>query len=395
MQPELHIVKFIKEHPNWKELLQNEPYCLKIHETGKYAIFSYNQINSDFREPICREARGLIVDITTFKVVRMAFTKFFNIDEKFASTPDWTSSSATEKIDGSLMSVWYDDGWHVSTMNTISAVECAFGLNGKTFMDLFEVAARNSNLDFSKLNRKYCYTFEMVSPETRIVINYPKTELYHTLTRDMETLQEIEVDIGVQKPKQYLLTNESDYRHIVEGMDNNHEGIVVKDADGNRVKVKTKNYFLMHHLRSNMCLENAIALVRSNDYEEFVSYFPEYRELFDSIHFLVELIRKQAKDIDALMAEMVSSYENLYSPAEVRKRIAASLSGKERTLFIRAMAAYNSSLYEQLEKFADNKQFVIKYIANTRPYWVKLYETYEDLLEINADTAKALGLNEK
>ena len=77
----LKIQEFIFNHPeNWRELLSSPPYCLKISEDDGYVLFKYNQIESDFSEEICCEARGLIIDSTDkFKVVRMAFKKFFNL----------------------------------------------------------------------------------------------------------------------------------------------------------------------------------------------------------------------------------------------------------------------------------------------------------------------------
>ena len=177
-------------------------------------------------------------------------------------------------------------------------------------------------------------------------------------------------------------------------MDSSHEGIVVRDAEGHRVKIKTKTYFIMHHLRSNMSLDNAIMLVFKNDYDEFVSYFSEYKELFDAIQFTVDTIRQNAKDMDTFMAKHKQEYVFL-SSAEDKKRISGCLTGKESSLFIRAMVAYKGSLAEQLDKYMATTQFITKYIANTRPYWVKLYKTYQDLLEINADVAKALDLKQE
>ena len=45
---QLKLIEFIKDHNNWEELLQQEPYCLKIKRDNNYIIFNYNQIMSDF-----------------------------------------------------------------------------------------------------------------------------------------------------------------------------------------------------------------------------------------------------------------------------------------------------------------------------------------------------------
>ena len=51
---------FCYMHDNWRELLTQEPYNLKISEDGPYVMFKYDQIRSDFNNPIVREARGII-----------------------------------------------------------------------------------------------------------------------------------------------------------------------------------------------------------------------------------------------------------------------------------------------------------------------------------------------
>lgn len=57
---QLKLIEFIKDHNNWEELLQQEPYCLKIKRDNNYIIFNYNQIMSDFSNSIVKEARGII-----------------------------------------------------------------------------------------------------------------------------------------------------------------------------------------------------------------------------------------------------------------------------------------------------------------------------------------------
>ena len=44
----LEIEKFIQKNENWRELLQQPPYCLKIDEDEDYALIKYDMINSDF-----------------------------------------------------------------------------------------------------------------------------------------------------------------------------------------------------------------------------------------------------------------------------------------------------------------------------------------------------------
>ena len=138
----LKIQEFIQANDNWEQLLAAAPYNLKISWDDDFVLFKYNQIESDFSQDICKEARGLILDSQdNFKVVRMAFSKFFNLGEAFAAQIDWDTAVSNEKMDGSLMSVWYARGkWHLSTNGTIDAFKAPLSGVGpyKSFGELFE-----------------------------------------------------------------------------------------------------------------------------------------------------------------------------------------------------------------------------------------------------------------
>ena len=291
----LKIQEFILAHEDWRELLAAAPYNLKISEDDGFVLFKYNQIASDFSQEICKEARGLILDTQdNFRVVRYAFKKFFNVDEGFAAKLDWDTAVATEKIDGSIMSVWYGRGkWRLSTNGTIDAFKAELAGVGpyKTFGDLFESVLPLYN--FKSLSGNYCYTFELVSPYNKVVIDYPKTKVYLLSIRNLLTFEEVpEMDMmdfsahmNVDRPQGYNLNNEDDYRQLVASMPEGHEGIVVRDAAGNRVKIKTLLYFEMHKAKNNgvITLERIVDLIRANDHHEFLSYFPEYQSMFDNV----------------------------------------------------------------------------------------------------------------
>lgn len=340
----LKIVEFIKAHDNWEELLSNAPYNLKISWDDDFVLFKYSQIDSDFNEEICREARGLILDARDdFKVVRYAFKKFFNLDEGYADSIDWDTAVASEKIDGSIMSVWYARGeWHLSTNGKIDAFKAE--LNGvgpyKTFGDLFESVLPLST--FENFNKTRCWTFELVSPYNKIVIDYPETKVYLLSIRDMDSLEELGLDaveilgdfLGVAVPQRYDLNNEADYRKVVEQMPDGHEGIVVRDAAGNRVKIKTLLYFEMHRAKNNgvITLERIVDLIRANDHHEFLSYFPEYQSIFDNISqqlcnagMVILDVREKVEEWKQEHADVV-----INDPRMARKWFASDVAGKTK-----------------------------------------------------------------
>ena len=356
----LKIQEFIKAHDNWRDLLSAEPYNLKISEDDGFVLFKYNQIASDFSQEICKEARGLILDSQdNFRVVRYAFKKFFNIDEGFAAHIDWDTAVATEKIDGSIMSVWYARGkWRLSTNGTIDAFKAELAGVGpyKTFGELFESVLPLSN--FASCKHNFCFTFELVSPYNKVVIDYPKTKVYILSIRNLNTFKEVDdLDMrdfsnymAVERPQVYNLNNEADYRKLVEQMPEGHEGIVVRDAAGNRVKIKTLLYFEMHKAKNNgvITLERIVDLIRANDHYEFLSYFPEYTDVFNRVKHQLDTVdarkEKIVQDVKLWKMENKDVYEQ--DARMARKWFAQDVAkGQYAALYF---AAYDNRLDEAI-----------------------------------------------
>ena len=90
-------------------------------------------------DPIVQECRSLILEDGTWNVVSMAFKRFFNPGEGTAAVIDWDTASAHQKMDGSLLQLfYYKDRWRCSTRGRLDG---SGGLSDssefKTFGDLF------------------------------------------------------------------------------------------------------------------------------------------------------------------------------------------------------------------------------------------------------------------
>lgn len=360
----LKIQEFIREHEDWQELLSNAPYNLKITEDGNFVMFKYNQISSDFNEKICREARGIILEKGTWRVVRMAFEKFFNIDEPFADKIDWSTAVATEKIDGSIMSLWNDgEKWRLSTNGTINAenAELADNILYKNFAQLFDSVA-HWKINYKNLNPNYCYTFELVSPYNKIVISYPEPELYLLSVRDMTTLEEKigycgEIPESIKRPQRYDLNSEKEFRQLVADMPEGHEGIVVRDAAGHRVKIKTLLYFQLHRTANNgkLTLERIVDLIKANDTDEFLAYFREYEQIFADVRGRIEKCWNNVFIIQNQATELRGLLENIHSQKVARKQFAQFVSEKpEKALYF---IAYDGDLEKRVKSYT-TPQFI-------------------------------------
>lgn len=286
----LEIQKFLNEHKDtWKDILSGSPYELTIREKDNLILFMYNQIESDFNIPLVCECRGIILEKDSYKVLCYAFNKFWNAGEGHAAILDWSTARVQEKVDGSIIKLWWYNEWRVSTMSMIDANECTLQNNlddrYPTFFSLFKEAANNCALNIDELNHNYTYIFELVSPYNRVVVPYNDISIYHTGTRNNLTLEELDLDIGVKKPKSYGFNTEAEVLAMSSALPFSEEGYVVVDANWNRVKVKGPAYVAIHHLKNNGVInkKRALALIMINEHQEFLSYFNEYREYFDSI----------------------------------------------------------------------------------------------------------------
>lgn len=283
---ELALKNFILLHENWEELLTKEPYCLKISRDNGYISFSYNQLNSDFNEQIVREARGIIFREKDWHCVAYAFSKFGNWGESYVKNFDFSSMVVSEKIDGSLMKVWYDNGWHVSTNGTIDANKALVNnAKYKTFADLFAVAAEKVGLDFSRLRKNHTYFFELVSPYSQVVIPYEEVNLYTLGARNMDTGKEISmeravVETGVASPKIYLNKTFKQIKEMADNLPWSNEGYVCVDKNFNRCKIKSPAYVAAHYMRNNNVIteRRLLEVVLGGEEEEFLLYCSDYAE---------------------------------------------------------------------------------------------------------------------
>lgn len=152
----LDLDTFINSNADWENLLSKPPYCLKIKRDGHYVLFKYDQLNSDLSLRIVQEARGSIFYEHyngKMNLICLPFLKFFNYGEKNAVNIEWGTAYVTEKIDGSLMQLWYHDGWHLSTSGTIDAFKAKVGDTDESFGNVFERAIGTDIQDFAnKLN---------------------------------------------------------------------------------------------------------------------------------------------------------------------------------------------------------------------------------------------------
>ena len=319
------ICKYINDHPtDWYETLHKD-YGIRIKKEDSLAIFSYN-IECDFRDPIVQESRGIIIDHEKMEVVCWPFRKFGNYTESYADPIDWNNAVVLEKVDGSIIKLWYNkitEAWQFSTNGVINAENATTdAFSNIAYGALIRQAVNYKDIPFDKLDKDSTYIFELVSPQTRVVVKYDEIALYHLGTRSNITGEERNEDIGIKKPKSYKISSleecikaaielnkgcESDYEIA-------NEGFVVVDKNWNRVKVKSPDYIMMHRLKHNDGISKKDAVTTllyiKSDVEKICKSNPLLIHVFKYYDFKLAELNFQANQMAALARSLYNEYSN-------------------------------------------------------------------------------------
>jgi hypothetical protein len=144
--------------------------------------------------------------------------------------------------------------------------------------------------------------FELVHPENRIVVPHKDKKLVHIGTRDLTTGKELEVDIGIEKPKEYHFNSLEEAVEAAKALPYSEEGYVIRDANFNRIKCKSISYIVIHSMKGNgnVTPKRMLSLVVAGEEGEFLSYFPEFTEVYDTVSAAYNSF------IDRIMADITS-----------------------------------------------------------------------------------------
>ena len=328
-----------------KELLEHgidqvvEKYGLLYKDYGHKFLLKYSQINSiDYKAVMAvRESRGIILD-KKFNIMALPFVRFFNYGEAEADQLDHNNFYVFKKEDGSLINVYYDymlDKFCVQTSGTAEA-ESQVGILNISFKELF---LKTIDLDFSKLNKNYNYVFELCCLENKVVEHHDKNFVSLLTIRDMGKIDDgkygeltrdqikIEADrLSLDVVDSYSFNSIDDVLHQVDKLEKTREGYVIMDENFKRIKVKNPKYVMLHQMKSSFSLENIIKVIIDNEIDEFLAYFPEYKEIIKDHAIKYNQLKEELKSlIDYIEKEHGFSNEK-------RKDVAIFLNSEKKHL---------------------------------------------------------------
>ena len=311
MNPKI-LIDYIKQ--NGIENLVNKKYIdIKYH--SKYPnliMLKYSQINSDFTDPIVRICRGIILDKDNdWKVINYNYSKFANYGENYADKIDFSVSHFYEKMDGSYIQLYfYDNAWHCATSGTPDG-SGKVGDFGFTFAKLFWRVF--NELGYKLPTDTSCsYAFELLTPFNMIVVQHKENKIVLHGGRNLQTFREINPiveahHLGWECVKTFPLNSIEAALEMTKNMDGTkQEGFVVVDSSKdryNRVKLKCEHYINLSHLKESCTASKRqmLDIIRKNESSEFLTYFPQFKDMFFEIKIKYERLLGQIEGyLDAI-----------------------------------------------------------------------------------------------
>jgi hypothetical protein len=252
--------------------------------------------------------------------------RFFNLEQKeTAAEIDWNTASFEDKLDGTLCIVYWDlkqDKWYVGTRSRPEA-DGNIDESDITFAKLFDLAVKEMNLGndiqdlmnrgnqgMLQIDKSCTYCFELTSPFNRIVCDYKKLSITLLAVRDNKTLIEyppevLAANLKVPAAEKYDFKNINHMIQVVRDWDpKEKEGVVIKDANFNRIKVKNPSYVAYNHMRDSLSTSyrGCVEVILLGKEDDIIGMMPDMiaNRIRRLKPLIVEVLRRTQADYDEL-----------------------------------------------------------------------------------------------
>tara|TARA_B100001059_G_scaffold236346_1_gene286325 strand:- start:9 stop:1232 length:1224 start_codon:yes stop_codon:yes gene_type:complete len=333
---------------------------------------------------------GLFRSVVFNKERMVAFSppKSHNLTHFVRNNVDFNQLTTQEFVEGTMINLFYDNNeWELATKGTVGGNSAFFKDDEKiTFRRMFLDSMNEYGLEFTMLNKNHCYSFVVQHPRNRIVSLVTKPTLYlidvYEINNDDYSITSVkasdEIYNCVKVPKTYQVSEFDEVQQHFASMNTPYDivGIIIKNNNGERTKIRNPVYEKVKHLRGNSpkLQFQYFALRKTGKVREFLKYYPEHRTDFtkfrDDIH----------KYTNALHSNYISCY--------VRK---------EKPL-IEFPKEYRGNMFKLHEKYIDylredgekvTRQFVIAFVNDLHPAQL-MYVINQPLRQQNVDNKKQI-----
>jgi hypothetical protein len=298
-----HITKIISKHNNDASLYNELSTNFKLIDNKHVVMLRYLEKNYD--NDCIRKTRGIIFDKNTKNIICYPLEGKISLHQ-FKTLVPWNETVIEESIDGTLINMYYyNNKWNYSTRSTLDG-ECFWNCK-QSFKELFIETFKQYKINKSNLNTNFTYSFVLCHPKTRNVSLYKKSRIYHVLTRDLKTNNEINLHIGIPKPKILKLDeinniNCNNYEDIIKYCSKLHfnfEGVMLYSKDRlYRTKIKGKKHVKVKNLRGNhsniyYTIVHYLKEPSNNKINLLLKYYPEYTDIYSLIIQKLDIIKSE------------------------------------------------------------------------------------------------------
>jgi RNA ligase len=296
-------------------------------KNGDLSIYNYTskaQYSKSLNE-VSEMCRGLVLT-EEGEVVAFPFSKFYNYEELSNEQKAMFSVENIEEIwnkeDGSLIVAFYWNGvWETITRGSWNSTQA---ISGKKLLTekFLNGGAKETNT----------YCFELTGPSNiNVTRGYDKDELILLGIINKETGEEVSSDdlilcgkeLGFSTPK-FWKKEEFSFGLIKKSSNPNFEGVVIKNSEGKRCKIKTELYFKLHKLLSGLSQKRIFELWCKKKEDDFSlldqipdEFYKEVNRGLEEIDVLWECFEKKA-------IQDLEKTKDLFSKGLSRKDVAVN-----------------------------------------------------------------------
>jgi RNA ligase-like protein len=391
----LLVQKYLETH-TFGDLARDHGVYASFSKSGHKFSLNYDQIEARESDPLSQETRGLILSAEDGKsflsqavtvngklsyeqvspgktrILAYPMKRFFNHGQGSAADINWHDPklAVLEKLDGTLCIVYHDpftDKWCVAT-RSVPEADLVMDNGLFTFRTLFEKAlVETTGYEFEVFTRflaKECtYCFELTTPYNRIVVEYKKCGVTLLAIRNMVTLNEIHMDHPYWDtlPRSLPFVQAHTYTSVQDLVDwvsslnpMEHEGVVVRDGNFNRIKVKNAAYVAYNKVRDALGTSerNCVELILTEKDDDVIPMLPD------------EIVKNLQK-IKVGVQDVIKKHDEAY--LAIKAEADKLMPGDKKTFAVLATVTYKSlnlwtaPFFQMFEGKALNmKDFIMK-----------------------------------
>lgn len=238
---------------------------------GELTIYNYSNkcVFDKGWNPLTLAARGLVLH-DDGRILARPWPKFFNLGERPDDKLPAETPELSKKYDGSLLVVFFDTvGWRAVTRGCWENVQTKYANDWLRQHD-------------RKLQPQFTYLFELVAPWNRIVVHYPKDDMIllgmvATETGEDFSYREVRneaIRVGLS-PVEYE-TRPIESLNLEDPLIKNEEGFVARFSNGFRVKLKYRQYLLLHKIVTGLSIKGIWEILASGNQPDFSNVPDEF-----------------------------------------------------------------------------------------------------------------------